>query len=81
MSPDLTGVYFTIFIVVGMVAYAGADETLKVFYYIGLQIRLQWINILMAIMRFRLKRQLDRMERQYKKDLEKINDERKQKLL
>lgn len=80
MSPDLTGVYFTIFILVGMVAYAGVDETLKVFYYIGLQIRLQWINILMAIMRFRLKRQLDRMERQYKKDLEKINEERKQEL-
>jgi len=31
-------------------------------------------------MRFRLKRQLDKMERQYKKDLEKINDERKQEL-
>ena len=80
MSANFTGIYFTIFIVVGMVAYAGVDETLRVFYYIGLQIRFQWIKLLMAIMRFRLKRQLDRMERQYKKDLEKINDERKQEL-
>jgi len=80
MSEHFYGLYFTIFLVVGMVAYAGVDETLRVFYYIGLQIRYKWIMIMMAFMRFRLKRQLDKMERQYKKDLEKINDERKQEL-
>ena len=78
MQENLTGLYFTIFILVGMIAYAGVDETLKVFYYIGLQIRYKWIMVLMAIMRFRLKRQLDKMERKYKKDLEKINDDQRQ---
>lgn len=78
MQESLTGVYFTIFILVGMVAYAGAEETLKVFYYIGLQIRYRWIMVMMAFMRFKLRRQLDKMERQYKKDLEKLNDDRPQ---
>lgn len=78
MQENLTGVYFTIFILVGMVAYAGVDETLKVFYYLGLQIRYKWIMIMMAFMRFKLRRQLDKMERQYKKDLEKINDDQRQ---
>jgi len=80
MPENLYGLYFTIFIVAWMVAYAGAEETLKVFYYIGLQIRYKWIMVMMAVMRFRLRRQLDKMERQYKKDLEKINEERKQEL-
>lgn len=78
MNSGLTGVYFTLFIVAGMIAYAGTEETLKVFEYINLQIRYLWVMIRMAMMRYRLKRELDQMVKTYKKDLDKINDERKQ---
>ena len=78
MNSGLTGVYFTLFIVAGMIAYAGTEETLKVFEYINLQIRYLWVMIRMAVMRYRLKRELDQMVKTYKKDLDKINDERKQ---
>lgn len=78
MNQNLTGIYFTIFIVAGMIAYAGVEETLRVFEYINLQIRFLWVRINMAMMRYRLKRELDQMVKAYKKDLEEINDERKQ---
>jgi hypothetical protein len=78
MNSGLTGVYFTLFIVAGMIAYAGTEETLKVFEYINLQIRYLWVMIRMAMMRYRLRRELDQMVKTYKKDLDKINDERKQ---
>jgi butyrate kinase len=80
MSHSLTGVYFTLFIVAGMIAYAGTDETLKVFEYVNLQIKYLWVMIRMAIMRYQLKKDLDQMLKTYKKDLDKINDERKQEL-
>lgn len=80
MNSGLTGVYFTLFIVAGMIAYAGTEETLKVFEYINLQIKYLWVMIRMAMMRYRLRRELDQMVKTYKKDLNKINDERKQEL-
>jgi len=61
-----------------MIAYAGTEETLKVFYYLGLLLRYQWVMFRMSLMRFKLKRQLDKMEKTYKSELEKINEERKQ---
>jgi hypothetical protein len=78
MAPNLIGVYFLIFVIAGMIAYAGTEETLKVFYYLGLLLRYQWVMFRMSLMRFKLKRQLDKMEKTYKSELEKINEERKQ---
>lgn len=78
MNQNLTSVYFTLFIVAGMIAYAGIEETLKVFEYLGLQIKFLWVRIQMATMRYRLKRELDQMVKTYKKDLEEIDGDRKQ---
>lgn len=80
MTEDFIGLYVFTFVIAGMVAYAGTEETLKVFEYLGLQIKYQWVMIRMAVMRYKLKRQLDKTVKAYEKDLEKINDKRKQEL-
>lgn len=78
MTPNFTGVYFLVFVVAGMVAYAGTEETLKVFHYLGLLLRYQWVMFRMSMLRFKLKRELDKMEKTYKSELEKLNGEREQ---
>jgi hypothetical protein len=57
-----------------MIAYAGIEGTMDVFVYLNLQLRLVYINFRKEIMKFKLKRGLDKMRNNYLKELEKLND-------
>lgn len=55
----MVSLYLTITIVILMIAYAGFDNTLKLFGYVDLQLRYLLIKIKLEIMRRRMKKQLD----------------------
>jgi len=55
----MIGLYLTVAIIILMVAYAGVENTLRLFEYINLQIRFLPLRIRMEFMRRKLKRQLD----------------------
>jgi hypothetical protein len=74
MEVNLIGLYLVLFIIVGMIAYAGIEGTMDVFVYLNLQLRLVYINFRKEIMKFKLKRGLDKMRKNYLKELEKLND-------
>jgi O-antigen ligase len=74
MEVNFIGLYLVLFIIVGMIAYAGVEGTMDVFVYLNLQLRLVYINFRKEIIKFRLKRDLDKMRNSYLKDLEKLND-------
>lgn len=58
MDPSTVGLWTTVLIVAFLIAYAGVEETMRLFAYIDLQIRYAWIRFRMEIMRRKLKRQL-----------------------
>lgn len=58
MQPSLIGLYFTIIILIGMIWYAGLEGTMRVFTYIELTTKYQFIKIQMYFMRRKLERQL-----------------------
>jgi len=54
----MLGIYVIVTLIVLMVAYAGVEETMRLFAYIDLTIRWQWIKFRMFMMRRKLKQQL-----------------------
>lgn len=58
MDPSTVGLWTTVLIVAVLIAYAGVEETMRLFAYIDLQIRYAWIRFRMEMMRRKLKRQL-----------------------
>jgi len=58
MDPSTVGLWTTVLIVAFLIAYAGVEETMRLFAYIDLQIRYAWIRFRMEMMRRKLKRQL-----------------------
>ena len=58
MDPSTTGIWVTVFIVVLLVAYAGVEETMRLFAYLDLHLRYSWIKFKMMLMRRKLKQQL-----------------------
>ena len=59
MDPSTVGLWTTVLIIAVLVAYAGVEETMRLFAYIDLQIRYAWIRFRMEMMRRKLKKQLD----------------------
>jgi hypothetical protein len=59
MNSILLEFYLLIAIVMLMIAYAGFEGTMRVFTYIDLQIKYQYIMFIMWRMRRKLKKQLD----------------------
>ena len=59
MNSILLEFYLLISIIMLMIAYAGFEGTMRVFAYIELQIKYQYIMFIMWRMRRKLKRQLD----------------------
>ena len=66
MNQAFIGFYLTIFIVAGMIAYAGVENTYNLFRYINIQIRYQIILIRTALMKYRLKKALEKSLQQFK---------------
>ncbi len=54
----MLGIYVIISLIVLMVAYAGVEETMRLFAYADLVIRYQWIKFEMFMMRRKLEQQL-----------------------
>ena len=54
----MLGIYVIITLIVFMVAYAGMEETMRLFAHADLVIRYQWIKFKMFMMRRKLEQQL-----------------------
>ena len=54
----MISLYVLIVFVSILIAYAGVDETMKLFYYADLQLRNAWVQFQMGMMRRKLKAQL-----------------------
>jgi len=58
MDPSLISLYLCILILIGMIAYAGIEGTMRVFVYLELQLKYLGIRIQMYFMKRKLERQL-----------------------
>lgn len=56
----MISLYLTVAIVALMIAYAGYEGTMRLFAYIDLQIRFIPLRIRMELMKYKLKKQLDK---------------------
>ena len=54
----MLGLYLVVAIVLLCIAYAGVDETMRLFAYVDLQLRYAWVRFRMMLMRRKLKQQL-----------------------
>ena len=63
----MLGLYLVVAIVLLLVAYAGPEETMRLFAYLDLQLRFAWVRFRMMLMRRKLKRQLDKDFAHYNK--------------
>ena len=69
----MLGLYLVVAIVLLLIAYAGVDETMRLFAYADLQLRYAWIRFRMMLMRRKLKRQLDKDFAHYNKLIKEIS--------
>ena len=54
----MTSFYLVFLITILLVAYAGTEETMRLFAYADLQLRYAWVRIRMFLIRRKLRRQL-----------------------
>ena len=54
----MLGLYVVIAIVILCIAYAGVEETIRLFAYLDLQLRYAWVRFKLTLMRRKLKQQL-----------------------
>ena len=54
----MLGIYLVITVVILLVAYAGPEETMRLFAYMDLQLRYTWVRFRMYLMRRKLEQQL-----------------------
>jgi len=54
----MLGLYLIVAVVILCVAYAGVEETMRLFVYLDLQLQFAWIRFRMMLMRRKLKQQL-----------------------
>ena len=58
MDPSLISLYLCILILIGMIAYAGIEGTMRVFVYLELQLKFLGIRIQLYFMKRKLEKQL-----------------------
>jgi len=54
----MLGLYLVVAIVILCIAYAGVEETMRLFAYLDLQLRYTWVRFRMYLMRRKLEQQL-----------------------
>ena len=54
----MLGVYLIVAVVILCVAYAGVEDTIRLFAYLDLQLRYAWVRFKMYLMRRKLQQQL-----------------------
>ena len=72
----MLGLYLVVAIVILLVAYAGVDETMRLFAYLDLQLRFAWVRFRMMLMRRKLRRQLNKSFAEYRNLKETTNNDR-----
>ena len=70
----MAGFYFLMLTFVALVAFAGYDETMKLFVYLDLQIRYAFVKAQMKWMGWKLKRQLIKDTTDFEKFLKEYKD-------
>jgi hypothetical protein len=68
MEYGFLGFYLTVFILAGMIAYAGTENTLNLFRYLDLSLRYQIVLVRMFFMRRKLERVLNKSMKQFHND-------------
>jgi hypothetical protein len=68
MPDNFIGLYFLLIILGMLIAYAGVDETLKLFTYLDLQVRYFFIKIQMKRMQRKLQKDLNLPQRNWEKE-------------
>lgn len=69
------GAYFVLVFLLILVAYAGYEETMRLFAFADLQVRYAFVRVQMKWMGWRLKRQLVRDTADFEKFLKEYNDD------
>ncbi len=73
----MLGMYVIIVTIILLIAYAGIEETMRLFAYVDLTIRWQWIKFRMFMMRRKLEQQLIKDLPDYNKLIKELkNDQR-----
>ena len=73
----MLGIYVIITLIVLMVAYAGVEETMRLFAYADLVIRYQWVRFRMFMMRRKLEQQLIKDLPDYNKLIKELKDDQR----
>jgi hypothetical protein len=73
----MLGIYVIGTVIILMVAYAGMEETMRLFSYVDLMIRWQWIQFRMFMMRRRLEQQLIKDLPDYNKFIKELKDDQR----
>ena len=63
----MLGLYLVVAVVLLCVAYAGPEETMRLFAYLDLQLRFAWVRFKLMLMRRKLKQQLLKYLPEYNK--------------
>jgi hypothetical protein len=73
----MLGIYVIGTVIILMVAYAGMEETMRLFAYIDLMIRYQWIKFRTFMMRRKLEQQLIKDLPDYNKLIKELKDDQR----
>jgi hypothetical protein len=68
----MLGLYVVIAIVILCIAYAGVEETIRLFAYLDLQLRYAWVRFKMYLMRRKLEQQLIKDLPEYNKVIKEL---------
>ncbi len=71
----MLGVYLIVAVVILCVAYAGVEETMRLFAYLDLQLRYTWIRFRMMLLRRKLKQQLIKDLPEYNKIIKELSED------
>ena len=75
MDPSTMGLWITVTIIALLIAYAGVEETMRLFAYADLQLRYAWVRFRMMLMRRKLKQQLLKHLPEYNKLIKEHTDD------
>jgi len=70
----MLGLYLVIAIILLCVAYAGVNETMRLFAYLDLMLRWQWVRFRMYLMRRKLEQQLIKDLPEYNKLIKELKE-------
>jgi hypothetical protein len=68
----MLGLYVVVAIVILCIAYAGVEETMRLFAYLDLQLRYAWVRFRMYLMRRKLEQQLIKDLPEYNKVIKEL---------